>query len=142
MPLLVPNHREQIDKHVFSSAGQIGKGDLLRVDQVSDTHLAVIDPQQITFSDLPGGRKHVLVDLLAVVWDKKGHEVGHAAHTVEATLDQSNYRKLLRSGLQATQFVEAKPDAYRVRIGAIDRSRQQVGQIHEVFHVDRAALAK
>jgi VWFA-related protein len=102
----------------------------------------LIDPQQITFSDLPGGRKHVLVDLLAVVWDKKGHEVGHAAHTVEATVDQSNYRKLLRSGLQATQFVEAKPDAYRVRIGAIDRASQQVGTIDAVFPVDRAALAK
>jgi hypothetical protein len=102
----------------------------------------LIDPQQITFSDLPNGRKHVLIDVLAIVWDKKGHDVGHAAHTIEATLDERAYRQILGRGLQATQYIEAKPDAYRVRIGAVDRASQQVGTIDAVFAADRAALAK
>lgn len=93
----------------------------------------LIDPQQVTFADMPNGRKHALVDLLAVVWDKNGKDVGHAADTIDATLDQAAYQKVLHSGLQASQEIAVQPGAYRVRIGAVDRASQQVGTIDSVL---------
>ncbi|HET9743662.1 MAG TPA: VWA domain-containing protein [Terriglobales bacterium] len=93
----------------------------------------LIDPQQVTFSDMPNGRKHALVDLLAIVWDKNGKDVGHAADTIDATLDQAAYQNVLHSGLQASQEIAVQPGAYRVRIGAVDRASQQVGTIDAVL---------
>ena len=89
----------------------------------------LVHPQQITFTDAPEGRKHALVDLLAVVWDRNGKDIGHSADTIDATLTQSEYQKVVRAGLQASQEVAVKPGAYRVRVGAIDRLSQQVGTI-------------
>jgi VWFA-related protein len=93
----------------------------------------LIDPQQVTFTDLPDGRKHAFVDLLAVVWDDHGKDVGHAANTIDATLDPKQYQQVLRSGLQAAQEVRTQPGAYRVRLGAVDRISQQVGTIDVVL---------
>lgn len=89
----------------------------------------LVNSQQITFTDAPGGHKHAFVDLLAVVWDRNGKDVGHSANTIEATLSQDDYHKILRAGLQASQEIAVKPGAYRVRLGAVDRLSQQVGTI-------------
>ena len=93
----------------------------------------LINPQQVTFTDLPDGRKHAFVDLLAVVWDNHGRDVGHAADTIDATLDAKQYQQVLRGGLQASQEVHTQPGAYRVRLGAVDRASQQVGTIDVVL---------
>jgi len=89
----------------------------------------LINPQQITFTDAAEGRKHAFLDLLAVAWDRNGKDVGHSADTIDATLTQAEYLKVLRTGLQASQEVTVKPSAYRVRVGAVDRLSQQVGTI-------------
>ena len=93
----------------------------------------LINPQQITFTDSADGRKHAFVDLLAVVWDRNGKDIGHSADTVDATVSQSEYAKVLRTGLQASQEIAVKPGAFRVRLGAVDRVSQQVGTIDVVL---------
>lgn len=89
----------------------------------------LVNPQQITFTDAAEGRKHAIVDLLAVAWDRNGKDVGHSADTIDATLTQSEYVRVLRAGLQASQDLAVKSGAYRVRVGAVDRLSQQVGTI-------------
>ena len=63
----------------------------------------------------------MLPELLAVVWDQHGKDIGHAADTIDATLSQGEYLKVLRAGLQASQEIAVQPGAYRVRLGAVDR---------------------
>lgn len=89
----------------------------------------LINPQQVTFTDTQDGRKHAFIDLLAVVWDKNGKDVGHAADTLDATVNMDQYRKILRTGLQAAQEIPVKTGASRARVGAVDRLSQQVGTI-------------
>ncbi|PYY17633.1 MAG: hypothetical protein DMG60_10985 [Acidobacteria bacterium] len=89
----------------------------------------LVNPQQITFTDAAEGRKHAFVDLLAVVWDQNGRDVGHSADTIDATFSQKEYLSILRAGLQASQEIAVKPSAYRVRLGVVDRLSQQVGTI-------------
>lgn len=117
------------------STGLYIKAEVLPPDQehpaVRITYL--INPQQVTFTDLPDGHKHAFVDLLAVVWDDHGKDVGHAADTIDATLDAKQYQQVLRSGLQASEIVHTQPGAYRVRLGAVDRASQQVGTIDVVL---------
>ena len=93
----------------------------------------LIDAQQMTFSDSQDGKKHAAVDLLTVVWDKSGKDVGHSAETVETNLSAEEYRKVLRSGLQVNEVVPVSGDAYRVRLGAVDRPSQRVGTIDVNF---------
>jgi VWFA-related protein len=89
----------------------------------------LIDAQQVTFTDSKEGGKHAIVDLLAVVWDKKGKDVGHTAQTVEGNLSLGQYRSVLRSGMQVSLVVPVSSEVYRVRLGAVDRISQQVGTI-------------
>jgi hypothetical protein len=93
----------------------------------------LINAQQVTFSDTKDGKKHAVVDLLAVAWDKKGKDVGHTAQTLEGNLTPEQYRVVLRSGLQVALAMPVSSDAYRVRLGAIDRPSQQVGTIDVTF---------
>ena len=79
--------------------------------------------------------KQAIVDLLTVVSNKNGKDVGHAAQTLEANLNQEQYRMVLHSGLQVAQSVSVSADAYHVRLGAIDRARQRVGMIEVTFDV-------
>jgi phage tail protein X len=93
----------------------------------------LIDAQQVTFTGSKDGGKHVIVDLLAVAWDRKGKDVGHTAQTLEGNLSLGQYRSLLRSGLQVSLEVPVLSEPYRVRLGAVDRISQQVGTIEAAF---------
>jgi len=97
----------------------------------------LVNPQQITFTDAPQGKKHAFVDLLAVVWDRNGKDIGHSANTIDATFSKDEYQKVLRAGLQVAQEVPVKPGAYRVRLGAVDRLSQQVGTIDVLLPNDQ-----
>jgi VWFA-related protein len=93
----------------------------------------LIDPQQVTFTDTPNGGKHATIDLLTVVWDDRGKDVGHNAQTVEANLDEAQYKAILRSGIQVSESVPVGGRAYRVRLGAVDRASQDVGTLDVEF---------
>jgi VWFA-related protein len=93
----------------------------------------LIDAQQVTFTDGKDGGKHAIVDLLTVVWDKKGKDVGHTAQTLEGNLSLGQYRSVLRSGMQVSLLVPVSSEPYRVRLGAVDRVSQQVGTIDVAF---------
>lgn len=93
----------------------------------------LIDPVQVTFSDTSTGGKHAIVDLLTVVWDKNGKDIGHTAKTLEGNLSNAEYQKILHSGLQVNEDVAVNGEAFRVRLGAVDRASQRVGTLDVTF---------
>lgn len=93
----------------------------------------LIDPVQVTFSDTSTGGKHAIVDLLTVVWDKNGKDIGHTAQTLEGNLSNAEYQKILHSGLQVNEDVAVNGEAFRVRLGAVDRASQRVGTLDITF---------
>lgn len=93
----------------------------------------LIDPVQVTFSDTSTGGKHAIVDLLTVVWDKNGKDIGHTAQTLEGNLSNAEYQKILHSGLQVNEDVAVNGEAFRVRLGAVDRASQRVGTLDVTF---------
>lgn len=93
----------------------------------------LIDPVQVTFADTSNGGKHAIVDLLTVVWDKNGKDIGHTAQTLEGNLSNAEYQKVLHSGLQVNEYVAVTGEAFRVRLGAVDRASQRVGTLDVTF---------
>ncbi len=88
-----------------------------------------IDPRHLTFTDLANGRKHTMVDLMGIAWDKNGRDGGHFSSTVDANMTPETFAKVMRGGLPAQQEMELKPGSYHLRIGVMDRSNQNIGTI-------------
>ena len=94
----------------------------------------LIDPVQLTFTGTSTGGKHAVVDLLTVVWDKNGKDIGHSAQTLEGNLSDAEYHKILHSGLQVNEDIGVvNGEAFRVRLGAVDRASQRVGTLDVTF---------
>lgn len=93
----------------------------------------LIDPVQVTFADTSTGGRHAIVDLLTVVWDKNGKDIGHTAQTFEGNLNDAEYHKVLHSGLQVNEDLAVNGEPFRVRLGAVDRASQRVGTLDVTF---------
>ena len=39
----------------------------------------IVNPNGVTFADVPDQRKHIVLDCIAIAYDKDGKEVGHAS---------------------------------------------------------------
>ncbi len=88
-----------------------------------------IDPRHLAFTDQANGRKHAMVDLMGIAWDKNGKDGGHFSSTVDANMTPETFAKVMRGGLPAQQEMELKPGSYHLRIGVMDRSNQNIGTI-------------
>ncbi len=89
----------------------------------------IISPNNVTFSDLPENKKHVVVDCMAVAFDKDGKEVAHASDTLDGAIPQAAYDAVMKQGLPANQEIELKPGTYNLRLGVMDRATQQIGTV-------------
>jgi VWFA-related protein len=89
----------------------------------------IIAPSNVTFTDLPENKKHVLIDCMAVAFDKDGKEVAHASDTLDGAIPQAAYDAVMKQGLPANQEIELKPGTYNLRLGVMDRATQQVGTV-------------
>ena len=69
----------------------------------------IISPSNVTFSDLPENKKHVVVDCMVVAFDKDGKEVAHASDTLDGAIPQAAYDAVMKQGLPANQEIELKP---------------------------------
>ena len=88
-----------------------------------------IDPRHLTLTDLPTGRKHALVELMGIAWDKNGRDGGHFSGTLDANLTPATFARVMQGGLPARQELDLKPGSYHLRVGVMDRSNQNLGTI-------------
>ena len=89
----------------------------------------VVSPNNVTFEDTANGGKHVVVDCMAIAFNREGKEVAHASDTLDGTLPGSAYQATLNRGLPASQELDLKPGTYNLRVGVQDRASQQIGTL-------------
>ena len=88
-----------------------------------------LDPRRIAISDQPNGRKHAMIDLLGIAWDKNGRDGGHFSATLDVNMTPATFAKVMRGGLPARQEFDLKPGTYRLRLGVMDRSSHNIGTL-------------
>ena len=102
----------------------------------------IISPNNVTFSDLPENKKHVVVDCMVVAFDKDGKEVAHASDTLDGAIPQAAYDAVMKQGLPANQEIELKPGSYNLRLGVMDHATQQIGTVDVPLEISDASLGK
>jgi len=90
----------------------------------------VVNGSNVSLSDGANGARRILIDFLAVAFDKDGKEVAHAADTLDGTLPASAVEAQLRRGLPANQELALKPGVYTLRVGVQDRVSQRIGTVN------------
>ncbi len=89
----------------------------------------IVNPNGVTFADMPDQRKHITLDCIAVAYDNDGKEVAHASDTLDGTIKASAYETVMTNGIPAQQELTLPPGAYNLRLGVMDRSSQQIGTV-------------
>jgi VWFA-related protein len=102
----------------------------------------IISPSNVTFSDLPENKKHVVVDCMVVAFDKDGKEVAHASDTLDGAIPQAAYDAVMKQGLPANQEIELKPGTYNLRLGVMDHATQQIGTVDVPLEITDGSLGK
>ena len=88
-----------------------------------------IDANGIEFTDTPDHRKHLLVDVMAVAFDKQGHDAGYASNLLDGTVSVAAYQAAMHSGIPAEQELIVPPGEYTLRLGVMDRASQKIGTV-------------
>ncbi len=102
----------------------------------------IISPSNVTFSDLPENKRHVVVDCMAVAFDKDGKEVAHASDTLDGAIPQAAYDAVMKQGLPANQEIELKPGSYNLRLGVMDHATQQIGTVDVPLEISDQSIGK
>ena len=102
----------------------------------------IISPSNVTFSDLPENKKHVVVDCMVVAFDKDGKEVAHASDTLDGAIPQAAYDAVMKQGLPANQEIELKPGSYNLRLGVMDHATQQIGTVDVPLEISDQSIGK
>lgn len=89
----------------------------------------LIKPSNITLGDAANGAKHVVIDCMAVAFDKDGKEAGHASDTLDGAIPATALQAALNQGLPAKQELSLEPGVYNLRIGVQDRQSQNIGTL-------------
>ena len=89
----------------------------------------VVNPNGVTFADLPDQRKHIMLDCIAIAYNQEGREVGHAADTLDGTIKAAAYDTVMNNGIPAQQELILPPGTYNLRLGVMDRPSQQIGTL-------------
>jgi VWFA-related protein len=88
-----------------------------------------VNGSNITLADGPNGNLHVVMDFIAVAFDKDGKEVTHALDTLDGNVPAATLDATLRQGIPAMQELDLKPGVYNVRVGVMDRESQRMGTL-------------
>jgi VWFA-related protein len=102
----------------------------------------IISPNNVTFTEEPERKKHVVVDCMAIAFDKEGKEVAHASDTLDGLIPPTAYEAVLKQGLPANQELELKPGTYNLRLGVMDRATQQLGTVDVPLEIADPATGK
>jgi VWFA-related protein len=89
----------------------------------------IVNPNSVTFEDVPDKKKHLTLDCIIVAYDKEGHEVAHASDTLDGAIPATAYEAVLTHGVPAKQEISLTPGVYNLRLGVMDRVSQQIGTL-------------
>lgn len=102
----------------------------------------IVNPNSVTFEDVPDQKKHITLDCMIVAYDKEGHEVAHASDTLDGAIPTAAYEAVLTRGVPAKQEISLKPGVYNLRLGVMDRVSQQIGTLDVPMVIPETAAAK
>ena len=102
----------------------------------------VVNPNTITFEDAPDQKKRIVLDCIAIAYDKEGHEVGHASDTLDGAIQAAAYETVMARGVPAKQEMTLPPGVYNLRLGIMDRASQQIGTLDVPLVVPATEAAK
>lgn len=101
-----------------------------------------INPNGVTFTDMPNKSKHALVDCMVVAYNAKGIVARHASDTLDATIGPAQYEQVMSRGLLAQQELDLPPGNYNLRFGVMDRTSQRIGTLNAPLVVNAQVAAK
>lgn len=102
----------------------------------------VINSNSVTFTDQSDQRKRIVLDCIAIAYDKDGKEVGHASDTLDGSIKAAAYETVMNNGIPAQQELTLPPGAYNLRLGVLDRPSQQIGTLDVPLVVPGVEAAK
>jgi VWFA-related protein len=102
----------------------------------------IVNPNSVTFEDVPEQKKHIVLDCIAIAYDKEGKEVAHAADTLDGSIPTSAYETVMTHGVPAKQELTLKPGVYNLRLGVMDRVSQQIGTLDVPLVISELATAQ
>ena len=102
----------------------------------------VVNPNGVTFADLPDQRKRISLDCIAIAYNQDGREVAHASDTLDGTVKPAAYDTVMNNGIPAQQEIALPPGAYNLRLGVMDRPSQQIGTLDVQLVVPDVTAAK
>jgi len=102
----------------------------------------VVNPNGVTFAEMPDQQKRIVLDCIAIAYDKDGKEVGHASNTLDGTIKAAAYETVMNNGIPAQQELTLPNGAYNLRLGVMDRPSQQIGTVDVPLVVQGVAAAK
>jgi len=102
----------------------------------------VVNPNRVTFGELPDQRKHITLDCIAIAYNQDGREVAHASDTLDGTIKPAAYDTVMNNGIPAQQLIALPPGAYNLRLGVMDRPSQQIGTLDVQLVVPAVTVAK
>jgi VWFA-related protein len=102
----------------------------------------VVNPNTITFEDVPDHKKRIVLDCIAIAYDKEGHEVAHASDTLDGAIQAAAYETVMARGVPAKQEMTLPPGVYNLRLGIMDRVSQQIGTLDVPLVIPEIAAAQ
>ncbi len=67
----------------------------------------VINPNSVTFTDLPDQVKRITLDCIAIAYNNDGREVGHASDVMDGKIKAAAYETVMNNGIPAQQEINA-----------------------------------
>lgn len=101
-----------------------------------------INAHDVVFVNAPGNTKHVVLDLMAVAWDKDGKDAGHVSEKIESSVSVKAYEEVMRSYIPVHQELELQPGTYTLRLGVLDRTSKRMGTLDVPLSVGVISLGK
>jgi VWFA-related protein len=95
-----------------------------------------IDGENLTFTDLPDGKKKAVFDILAMNFGDNGTAVDQISKTFTATVSSEVYREIKRRGMiYDFVFPVKNAGAYQLRVALHDQSSGKVGSASQFVEV-------
>jgi VWFA-related protein len=88
-----------------------------------------INPHDVTFTDAPDTGKHLMLDLMAVAWDKSNRVAAQKGNALDKAIPMNVYAEVMRSYIPVHQEFEVGPGSYTLRVGVVDRNSRKIGTV-------------
>ena len=88
-----------------------------------------INAHDVTFADTPEKTKHVMLDLMAVAWDKNSKIAGESSDKIDTSISPTVYEEVMKTSIPAHEELEVKPGIYVLRLGVVDRNSRKIGTL-------------